>query len=489
MPLTDRPLPPADADLRRRQGRAPARRGSRRFPGAFAIVAAALAALGLAGAAVTTAQGPRVTRVDVDPDAAVTASGSRIIFTTTQALDDIDPEQVTVTPSADFTVDTAGRSVGIRFTLPLWDETDYTVRIDGVTGRGGGSAATIEHSFTTPALTVYLLQRGADGDTVFRTGLAGKAAEPVFRHPHIEDFRATAGHLVFATVDDERSRLIVTDRDGANERELPLPGDGIVSGLQSADRGELIGYTFTDVDLDGESGRDSALFTASLDDQAAGDAPLMIERPGGDSRVAEWRFVPDADALLMLTFDGALTLVASPGTGGTPGDPVALGAAVSIEDIARGSTVAIVDRADGPAAIDLTTAEESPLAATDPEHGQASSVLGLADGSTLRALSRLDPSGVTVEQTSVAVVSETGDDVRTVFTLGESDALLQVCLAPSNRYAAVVVAPGIVDNPYDGYLLPLPERVETHIVDLTSARETAALRGFDVSWCRTGPRS
>ncbi|RZI95361.1 MAG: hypothetical protein EOO67_02690 [Microbacterium sp.] len=473
------------------------RRRARTFAATFGIVAVALAVVALGGAAATNLQGPRVTDAHVDPDAAVSASGSRIIFTTTQSLDEVTPEQVTVTPAADFTVDTSGRSVGLRFALPLWDDTDYTVRIDGVTGLGGGPASTIEHSFTTPPLDVYILQRGAERDTVYRTDLAGDAAVAVFTHPHIEDFRATASHLVMATVDDDgHSRLIVTAPDGTGERTLPLPGDGVVGDLQSADRGDLIGYTFTDADIGADSGRESALFTASLADAEADADPRAIDRPGGDSRVDDWRFVPDTDAILMLTFDGALTLVTAPASAnagsadtGAPSDPVSLGTAVAIDSIARGSSVAIVERADGPVAIDLATAEEEPLVATAPEHGQAWSTLALADGSTVRAMSVLDADGITVERTAVAVVApEGGDEVRAVFEVAEADALLQVCLSPSNRYAALLVAPAIVDNPYDGYLLPLPERVQTHVIDLSTADEVVALRGFDISWCQTGPR-
>ena len=61
---------------RREQAR---RRRSRAFLGAFALVVAVLGVVGLAGAAVTTAQGPRVTHVSVDPDAAVTAAGERVL--------------------------------------------------------------------------------------------------------------------------------------------------------------------------------------------------------------------------------------------------------------------------------------------------------------------------------------------------------------------------------------------------------------------------
>ncbi|MCT9003014.1 hypothetical protein [Microbacterium memoriense] len=457
------------------------RRRSRAFVTSFAIVIGILAVLGLAAAAISVAQGPRVTGVQVDPDAAVAASGSRMIITTTQSLQEITPEQVTVTPAADFTVDTSGRSIGIRFALPLWDETDYAVTVTDVTGIGGGPAATIEESFTTPGLTVFVLTRSAAGDTIFRTDLVGDAAEPVYTHEHIEDFRATSSHLVVSTVDDDGlSHVIVTDLDGTGERDLPLPGDGVVSNLQSADRGNLVGYTFTDASISADSGRESELFTASLNAAEASEAPTAIERPGGDSRVGDWRFVPGTDSILMITFDGALTLASSAG-----GEPVALGNALTIEGIARGSTVAVVQRTDAPVAIDLATAEETPLSATDPALGQLNAITPLADGSTLRVLAQLD--GFTVSSTSVDVVDAEGV-ARSVFAVEPTDTLMETCVSPSGRYAAFLVAPDVVDNPYDGYLLPLPERVQTHVVALGDGTEVVTLSGFDISWCQTPPR-
>ena len=88
-----------------------------------------------------------------------------------------------------------------------------------------------------------------DKDLTKRLLHAAGVPVPVFTDAQIEDFRATAGYLVVSTMDAEgHSHLIVTDPDGQNPRELPLPGEGTVTNLQSADRGNLIGYTFTDAD-------------------------------------------------------------------------------------------------------------------------------------------------------------------------------------------------------------------------------------------------
>jgi hypothetical protein len=473
----------------RRGGSAPAtrrtrsrRKRARAFAVTFAVVIAALVVVGLAGGAASIAQGPRVTNVQVDPAAAAASSGSRVILTTTQSLAEVDPSQVTVTPETPCVVDTSGRSVGVRFTLPLWDDTEYTVTIDGARGVGGGPASTLTETFRTPPAAVYLLRRSADGDTIFRTGLKGTDAVPVFTHPHIEDFRATATHLVVSVrTDDDKAGLIVTDLDGKHERELPLPGDGFISQLQSADRGELIGYTYSDADLDATGGLESALFTASLKDAAAKDAPAQVKVDGADPRIAEWRFVPDTDSLLLLSFDGSLLLTGSDGARAT-----ALGAAIAIDGIARGSTQAVVARVEQMSVIDLTDASESELVAPKTDIGTLRGVTPLPNGQTVRTSGLLGGDGFPTGETLVTLVGTDGA-TRTLFDSPASDGVLQTCVSPSARYVAVLVAPDVVSNPYDTYLLPLPGRLETHILRLDDGSEVSTLAGSSISWCQVPP--
>ena len=69
-----------------------------------------------------------------------------------------------------------------------------------------------------------------------------------------------------------------------------------------------------------------------------------------------------------------------------------------------------------------------------------------------------------------------------------SDTVLQTCVSPSGRYAAVLIAPRAVDNPFDRYQLPLPERLLTHLVEVDTGQEVVALQGFDLSWCQVPPQ-
>lgn len=464
---------------RRSRGRA---RRRRLFAGTFAIVLGALAVVGLAGAAVNTVQGPRLTSVQVDPTAAVSASGSRVILATNQSLHKVEPSQVTVSPSTPFMVDTAGRSVGLRFSLPLHDDTEYTVTVKDVTGLGGGPATTLTQTFHTPALDAFILQRSANGDTVFRTDLTGQAYT-VYRADHIEDFRATSDHLVMSTVDAQGDgRIVVTDLAGKHARELKLPGKGSVSLLQAADRGEMIGYTFSDADLGKGGTRESALYVASVKDADADAAPTAVAIPGTEKRVADWHFVPDTDSILVITYDGRLLLSGAEGAGSTD-----LGTGVAIDGIARGSSVAVVQRADGIFDVDLTDGTESALVAASGVPGTQGVVTPIpgTDAGTVRQFFVLDDAG-NPQGTTVYRVDGKGTATE-LYRGSPDDAVMQTCVSPSGRYVAVLVAPAIVTNTYDTYLLPMPRTLHTHILELKDGAEVANLTGFDLSWCQTPP--
>ncbi|WP_203137005.1 hypothetical protein [Microbacterium sp. JZ31] len=459
------------------------RAGVRRFALTLVGVLAALAVLGGAGAAVSLAQGPRVTEVQVDPGAAIEVAGARAILTVNQALADVDPEQVSVTPAAPFTVDAAGRSVGVRFTVPLDDDTEYTVRVDGARAVGGGPETTLETTFTTPPAEVFLLQRDPDGDdTIFRSTLDGENAVPVYTAPTIEDFRATSTRLVVATAEGGVSGLQVMNRDGSDVAAVTLPGEGIVQALQVSQRGDLAGFTYSDP---GGQGDASVLYTARLREPAADPVPIEV---GGEAvSVDRWRFVPDSSALLLIDFDGELILTDPE----TDADPTLLGGAVTIDAIARGTYTAIVERVEqGIRQLDLRTGEETALVEPDRDLGMLGAVTPVTAGGegragTIRQYQRMLDSG-RPEAQLLAHVAEDGV-ARVLFEVGAEDALLQGCVSPSGRYVAALVAPDILTNPYDVGGQPIPGTVQTHIVEVDSGEEVSVLSGFDISWCTTGP--
>ncbi|MFB4352538.1 hypothetical protein RAC69_05270 [Microbacterium sp. LS_15] len=468
-PATTEGPTPADAPPR-----------NRRFLVALGAVLGILVLVGAGLGVVSLTQGPRITEVQVNPEQAVETSGSRVILTTNQALSAIDESQVTVEPAVPFTLDAAGRGVGIRFTVPLDDATEYTVRIADATGAGGGPSTTLTTSFTTPSSSIFLLRRDADGDdTIFRTDLTGENAVPVYAADKINDFRATSTQLVVSVEEDEGSKLLVMKRDGSDPRELKLPGDGYVGAIQVSDRGGYVGYSYSDRELSDTEGRASVLVTQSL---SGDDDPVVTEVGGTEANIFVWQFVPDSSAVLFIDFDGALSLVDRSTDAGVQ----SLGLATTIQGISRGTYTAIVERLDGSVVeLNLTDGSEQPLAASNPDYGTATTITPYPGG-TLRHVVARDENGIPSGQAIITV-----DDEGTAIPLvevGSTDSILQACASPSGQYAAVVIAPDLTDNPYDRMLLPLPEKMETHLLDLRTGDEIVALTGFDASWCQTAPQ-
>ena len=474
----------ADETRGRETGRSP-RAGeasastARRFGIALAAVLGVLVLIGAGLGVVSLTQGPRVTKVQVDPQHAIESSGSRVILTANQSLASIDPSQVTVEPKVPFTVDAAGRGIGVRFTVPLDDATTYTVTVSGVTGTGGGPSTDLVESFTTPPASIFLLKRDAEGkDTIFRTDLTGKAVA-VYKADKIDDFRATSTALVVGIEEDDVSKLLVMDRDGRNQRELDLPGVGYIGGIQVSERGGLVGYTYSDRDLSDTQGRASVLVTQPLSGKGK---PEIAEVGGAEANILSWQFVPDSSAVLFIDFDGALSLIDHSTDAGVQ----SLGLASNIQGISRGTYTAVVERVDGSVVeLNLADGSEQPLPASEPDYGTASTITPFPGG-TLRHVTARDESGMPVGQ---AIVRVSDDGAATpIVEVGSTDSILQACASPSGQYAAVAIAPQLADNPYDQMLLPLPQKIETHLLDLRTGKEMVALTGFDASWCQTPPQ-
>lgn len=463
------------------RGAARRARGHGRYTRGVAIAIGALVVIGGAAAGTGLTQGPRATSIQQDPQAAAVQSGSRVIFTANEALTDIDPSQVTVEPATDFTLDAAGRTVGVRFPTALDADTDYTVTIDGVQGIGGGPTSTLTTSFTTPKASVLMLERDATGDDrIVSHTVGGSDGDAVFTAAQIDDFRATSAYLIATTVDgDGTMHVTVVNRGNGSTHEIALPGSGIVTGLQVSERGQLYGFTFTDANLSAAGGRENVLFTGSL---ASSDDPAPVVVGGSEPSIDRWRFVPETSSLLLNSFDGDLTLVDRQDP---DGEVSSFGTALGIEGVARSTYTALIDRLEeGFVELDLASGEQRVL--TDA-HLDGDALLGhilpLPNGDTLRSYAMLEDG---IPTTSRIVTMNQDGDVNDIAETEDGDVLQQVCASPSAQYIALTVSDSS-GAAYDGGVQSLPEIMETRIYDAATGDEVDTWDGFDISWCEVGP--
>ena len=129
---------------------------------------------------------------------------------------------------------------------------------------------------------------------------------------------------------------------------------------------------------------------------------------------------------------------------------------------------------------------EEPLVEADEDLGVLAAATPLPDGSTVRTSALLDDLG-TADPGDDGVARGADGATRVLFEAPPTDAVLQTCVSPSARYLAVLVAPDAVSNPYDTYQLPLPERLETRVIELGDGAEIVALAGSSISWCQVPP--
>jgi hypothetical protein len=470
------PKPVSEPEKVSAQDSEPPRRGRFVVGLMSVVVVLALAAVGLAAFSFT--QGPRLSSVISDPAEAIELSGSRVILVANQPLASIDAAQVTVTPEVPFTLDAVGRSVGIRFTVPLDDNTEYTVSVADVRGIGGGPAATLTTTFITPGVELFVLQRSSDDDKIFRTNLVDESATVVFTHPRISSFRHLDDLLVVAVEQDSADRILVVNLQGEVVRELELPGVGYVQDLQVSDRGGIAGYVYSDRDFSDLNGLGSVLVMQSI---ASGE-PVVVTGASGIPNIAEWQFVPDTSSALFIDFQSTLYVI----DGNTPDAPTPLGTVFSILGIERGTYTAIIMDAEGNIVRrDLADGSESAIVPTRPDFGQPAALAPFPGGTVQHIVAR-DEFGMPEGQLVVRVDDDGA--ATALFEIGEGDAIMQACASPSGQYLAVTIAPNLISNPYDDMILAMPMRTETHLLNMDTGDPIVVLAGFNVSWCNLNSR-
>jgi hypothetical protein len=452
---------------------------SRRQPFLTVFIACvgALVLVAALGAGASIAQGPRVTAVLADPVAAAGTSGSRVIFTANQPLAPVTAGQITVDPAVPFTVDTAGRSVGLRFTEPLADGSRYTITIEGVTGLSGDSTSQFRTVVDTPPVAVYMLERSASGDDrIYRSGFDHIEQVTVFEHPRIEDFRQSPRGLVVSVINDRGdSELMIVPADGREAVEVKLSGVGRLSRLQLSDSGDRIAYTWTDPAIEGLPARDSVVYLSSVSSPEA--PPSRLDLGSADPRVDDFRFVQGTRSLLLIT-RGKDLLLADPVTGG---EPTRLGKATLIDQVAGDRPVAFVRTEEGPAEVDLRTGDRTAMLADHPEFGRPFAAEEIVGQGTLSTYLDIDELGRLARQT--VVLADRSGSERVLADVPVTDAVIQVCPAANGRFVAITIAPDIATNAVDDSVLAMPRELMTRVITLETD-ESIELAGFAISWCR-----
>jgi hypothetical protein len=467
-------------------GRAAADRQFRRTLGGL-ILGLLVLCLGLV--AVNVLNGPRLTGTSIDTSAVVTKANQRLVLETNQQLAEVTADQVTVTPASAVQVKTTDDTVIVVFSQPLAYDTEYSVRVTGVTGPFPDRVSALSTSFRTSESPLYVLSRSPalPGETtkapdrIVRTTVGSAETTDVFSAPYIQEFVPTGDEFVVVTLaEDLTSRLNLVAADGT-AAELTLPGTGTVQDLQASTVSATIGFRFSSVPGAPGAGYDNTLFLLDL---TRGTLATVAGLDGEPVQAISWGFLAGRSELVAQIFDTTL-LLADPAAGTAP---VPIGQFPNLNAFAPdGVRIAVSDQ-DRQYVLDLSTGTEDAIvpqdvAGTTPYTAELHFLTG-GEGYVQR-VAEFDQTTGRVVQYLTLVTGEPGAEVsRVVYEPAlPNETIVGFSLSPNDQYLAVQTVPNSETQLSDGYPVGAQATTVTVVfVELAAGAITRSIVGLDATW-------
>jgi hypothetical protein len=455
------------------------RRTSSDFDRLFTITVVALTVLCAVFLGLSALQGPKLESAQVDVDRVTSETAQSVRLFANQALAEVDPASVTVTPAAPITVTTSGEVVAVTFTERLNYLTQYTVAVAGVQSAYGGTVSTLTYSFTTGDPELYYLDRGEPDDAIVRTQSSGAASEVVYSARHIQSFSVVTP-TVFSVVvlnDDGTSDLTIIDTETGLLETVVLPAEGTISNFAASDSGTILGFEFTSTDPQPGRTYDRTLLRLDLD--AGRDILPVAGLDGQPLRVLDWTFVPGSEDLIVQSSDQSVFRV-SETAGLTP-----LGEYTRIGDISIDGAVLTVFDAFGAIGLTIATLEEqrldpSPLNGATPTGGE---VEVLPSGARVQRVVVFDEA---TGAFASSLVYDDGSTSRVLYETVDSMGSIETFrLSPNGQYVAIEAIPDFAASVDDGYAVARQSTsIQTVIVDVATGAVVRIVDGFDLAWAR-----
>ena len=470
-------------------------RAERRFRTRFWMLIAVLGAISAVFLVLGAFQGPKLSSAQVDAARATEQSGQQLRFFANQPVDDVAAAQVTVEPAAEVAVTVQNELVTVQFLTRLRWNTDYTVRIDGVTSPGRSVPGSMEHRFTTPEGELLYLDRGEELDEVLRAPVVGGGrGEVLYSAPGIQRYALVEGALLVARdtsaatgPEGEQSPeanvagvsvLEVVDLASGRSEEIRLPSPVRVESITAEPAGTTVALVLTSV-----GGQDaSEPFQQSLVTLDLGGAREVQPVQGLDGeglRVRGAWYPGSGTALLAHTIDGVLLQIDQ--VSGTP--PLPLGDYREVfGPSSDGGRLAATDDFGG-VLLDLASGEEGRV---NPSLFEGEIVFAGETRVTAADL-RVQKVAVAAEDgtfTTLLVADDGGGASRLLArTIDDRGSLGDLALAPNDQYVAVEVTPVLSEAVSDGRkVAPRPTSITIAVIDLDSGAVVRTLAGFAPSW-------
>ncbi|WP_165064286.1 hypothetical protein [Marisediminicola senii] len=454
------------------------------FPRLFGTIVGVLVVLCAVFVFLTSSQGPRLSEVSISSRQVVELPNQQLRFFANQPIAQVDEEQVTITPEADFSVATDGDIISVQFDERLRYGAEYTVTIDGVTNTFTDTATTFEHRFDTVDAELYYLDRadpavGGD-DVIMTSGIRGGSRSVVYSAPGIQDFEVVGGLLVVVSLEEDRtSSMQLVSIDDLTVENIVLPVRGTIDRLDVAGDTGLMGFTLTSAIDAPEPRVNQLLYWMDLTGSHTVEPVLGID--GQPIEVMEWFFLPDGSTTAVVHGDDLALSLIDPASD-TPGIP--LGQYDGVESASPDGTTLVVSDIYSRLTLSLADGTEERIIAA-PVEGQAPAggdVQLLGEGAE-----RIQQVAVLDEETGrfqSYIVADDGDAARVLYTSDDGRASIYgFAVSPNSQYLSVEITPDAASSVSDGYAMdPVTTTVTTVVIDIESGQVVSSFDGFSLVW-------
>lgn len=444
------------------------------------IICSTLALLAATLGAVGVLRGPTLAGVTFAADRAVATAGTRLVLKARQPLSEVAATQVTITPTAPFTVETRDSALTLRFSTPLSYGTDYTVTVTLVRSQYTGQTADWQYRFATPSATVYsLVAHRTDGGARDDSIVTGEkdSERQVLSAPGIAEYTATKDHVVaISHTNDQSSDLLAVRRVDDVPVTVQVPHVPALAVLRASWDGSRFGYTATGTDDASGTRYDNTLFVQ--DDNDLARAPIEISNGGKPLAVQDWLFVPGVAAIVALSIEGQAYLIYLD----SDANSVALGSLAQLVRFLPGTTSLVAETGGKQVLIDLaggtTSTIDTAADASSSNLAGQTTLLGTDDyvaeynqiehsGGQQRIITRL----IRVTAGRRTVLAELGPERGQVLNSGTSR---------NGQFAWVVILDP--DAPLEDLTSGASDQATTLIYDLNTGTQVATLPGSTPIW-------
>ncbi len=459
---------------------------TRRFRRGIIATVVVLAVIVSGLVALDYGQGPKLSSATVDDTQVVRQTDQQLRLFADQNLAKVTAAQVTVSPSAPFTVRSSGQVIAVQFSERLHYATRYTVTARNVSSIYQAVTSDLSYSFTTAAASVYYLDRadptqaGQTEDSIIRTGLRGSARTIIYSARHIQEFTVFPAVLAVVTLNDDHtdSLSLVSLSNTAHVESLLLPTPGTIDKLQAEPDVGVLGFVFTSAGDSADPEYSSDLMTVDL--TAAHTVTPVLGLDSKPLSVLDWLFLSGTTSVVAQAYDQSVLLI-------DPKNPKAstpLGVYAALEGSSPDGKAIVV--ADVFSRILLTIATGKTRRLETHQVGGAKTFGGdlqlLGDGiaSVQQVAVFDDASG----EYASYLIYQNGDQARILFGSADYKGSIDgFTVSPNGQYVAANVVPDYATSVSDGYFInPRATSITTVFIDIASGDIVRSVDGFDESW-------